>query len=356
LEDVDFRAGTIGWSDGVTTANYQPHLAFLGVGYEENEQPMFNVMDIHMEGLNEWHCVSGFSTKFSPGNSSIAISYAIPEKIQLWAGNGFNLTLVFSWTMPAGAKSTQVAVRQNSYLRLESQTVRPFEEFSKAIAHIRDFLCFALDVNISITKLVARSPHVQNNAIEDKNVPQSITLYFESVRFQQTAPTPTSHKALFNYAQIMADPQGIIQRWVELMEQTNPAMRLFLSARAGELSYLNFRFLSIAQALETFHHRFTGTKQTQSLRLTAMIADFSKFFGKSDEQESLVKQLVDTRNYYTHYNPKFETRAAEGADLWDLYCKAEILFQLHMLKAIGFDDTAIAGIVEKNSAMTERLR
>lgn len=58
--------------------------------------------------------------------------------------------------------------------------------------------------------------------------------------------------------------------------------------------------------------------------------------------------ITDTRNYYTHYDEKLKTKAAKGAQLWTLYNKLEVIFQLHILQFIGFTSGEIESIFNGN--------
>jgi hypothetical protein len=222
---------------------------------------------------------------------------------------------------------------------------------------MRDLLCFAVDENVSVHDIEARSSLILDPTSSLRK-PKDIKVLFESIRFQKTLPRIEGHKILFRFAHIAANPQIMIQAWIDLLNRSNPAMNLFLSARAGEITYLNFRFLSLAQALETYHQRSLPTsapKPNQRARLKEMIAKFSKYFGNEDAQAKLVSLTVDTRNYFTHYDLILREKAAAGRALWELYCKLEVLFQLHLLKDMGFDDPILETLVNQNSDIQEKL-
>jgi hypothetical protein len=86
-----------------------------------------------------------------------------------------------------------------------------------------------------------------------------------------------------------------------------------------------------------------------------MFRTFSKYFGDETERSKIVSLMAHSRNYFTHYDPKQKAKAADGQDLWALYCKAYVLFQLHILYGLGFDDGAIAKLVEENNPIQEKL-
>jgi hypothetical protein len=181
---------------------------------------------------------------------------------------------------------------------------------------------------------------------------------FQSIRFQETAPKIEGHRILFGYDLIAPSSQATMQAWMDLAETIGPSMNLFLSARAGEFSYLNFRFLSMAQAVETFHNRTCpeqGDWVKLKERLAQLFSAFAKHFGDDATREALIDKIVVTRDYFTHYNPDKEDAAADGEDLWTIYCKLEVLLQLHLLRKRGFTDLVVDALVAENSDIQEKL-
>ena len=78
------------------------------------------------------------------------------------------------------------------------------------------------------------------------------------------------------------------------------------------------------------------------------VKPFRSWFGSKKETESFITKVVDTRNYFTHYDSSLATKAASGEDLWKLCQKLEALFQLHLLVLVGIDPKPIVeGLVVK---------
>ena len=76
------------------------------------------------------------------------------------------------------------------------------------------------------------------------------------------------------------------------------------------------------------------------------IEPFKEVIGDEDKRD-LEKKIVGTRNYLTHHNPKKESKASKGKDLWPLCLKMEWLFQHHFLQLIGFSREQIDTLLTK---------
>ena len=65
---------------------------------------------------------------------------------------------------------------------------------------------------------------------------------------------------------------------------------------------------------------------------------------------------MDTRNYWTHYDPELESRVAKDWKLQILCFKIEALFQLHFLQQIDFNKEEIRSIVWNCEELRRKLR
>ncbi|WP_372239958.1 HEPN domain-containing protein [Pseudomonas sp. 9AZ] len=65
---------------------------------------------------------------------------------------------------------------------------------------------------------------------------------------------------------------------------------------------------------------------------------FESHFGDKATINSIVRKIVDTRNYLTHYDSTAEKRAAKGRKLWILGQKLESIFELNIYKRLSFSE------------------
>ena len=137
------------------------------------------------------------------------------------------------------------------------------------------------------------------------------------------------------------------------------------------------KFLALAQGLETYHRRTSNEKLmddsvfkklTENLikqcpeenrewlsgrlqhgnevnlgrRIKSIIEPFKELLGTSKDRKRLIRTIVDTRNYLTHYDKSLKSvSATSGRDLWLLCLKMEAIFQLHLLQVLGFTQAEV---------------
>jgi hypothetical protein len=123
---------------------------------------------------------------------------------------------------------------------------------------------------------------------------------------------------------------------------------------------LEVRFLSYAQALETYDYR--RRRKPGDLRLAQRMASVlgqcrsvsKRIVGADPAAESaFIDDFKNSRNYYTHYNPRQEKKAATGTDLYLLTIQLQALIEMSLLRQLGFGCRAIEATLERSRRLTE---
>ena len=90
-------------------------------------------------------------------------------------------------------------------------------------------------------------------------------------------------------------------------------------------------------------------------KIEDVIEPFKGVIGNEDKRCKLINEIVNTRNYLTHYNPEKESKAAKDEDLLPLCRKMELLFQLHFLRLIGFSREQIDSLLANSIPLRRQL-
>ena len=70
----------------------------------------------------------------------------------------------------------------------------------------------------------------------------------------------------------------------------------------------------------------------------------------------MIRSIVDTRNYLTHYDESLEKNAADGTELWALCQKMEAMFQLHILNILGFSENEVSEIYKNSENLRKKIK
>ena len=191
---------------------------------------------------------------------------------------------------------------------------------------------------------------------------------------------------LYPYVSIKNKAETIFNNWLEKADLLRPVYDLYFGTIYSGDMYLEFQFLSLIMALEVYHRRLIGNEDISteeheervkqilnntpdkyrewlkeklkysnepSLRKRIKeIYDMLKNIGYVTDlipkKKDFVDDVVNTRNYFVHYDQSLKNKALKGTKLYRLIQKLKVLVEICLLKEIGFLDTKIDNIYRQN--------
>lgn len=376
---------------GVSKCSLYAHQALIGIAYDDKEPVQFNKFQFSVEGIDEWVGLSGIKVDHEYQKRTASITYSPPAEIALSLNNGMRLLITFSWTLPGFPHLEEAKITQKTYFKLTSEQERPLREFISVAHKITTFLGFAIDKTVCIEKVTAASDAIVQETSDGNAVPVSISIYYQSVPYTKSEAKIDWHRMLFTFGQIKGRAEQIINNWFDAYDVIDPALNLYFSTKTGAHKYLDSKFLALAQALESYHRRTSNEKLmddvvfqelTENLikqcpeeyqewlsgrlqhgnevslgrRIKSIIEPFKEIVGASKERKKLIRTIVDTRNYLTHYEKSLKSVSASGRDLWLLCLKMEAIFQLHLLRMLGFTPAEIKSVHDNSHELQRKLK
>jgi len=369
--------------------------ALLGCLHDEKEEILINTFQFSVEGIDEWLELSGIEVvKHRLKNQMTSINYSPPDEISLNLKDGMRLLITFRPTL-AVPKITEAKIAQKGYFKLISEQERPLSDFISSAYKITTFLNFAIDKTTCMDEITVTSDKIYREIGNEKAEPVPISLYHRSLPYSETKPEVKWHEMLFTFTQIQENVESILNKWFDAYSLIDPAFNLYFSAKTGGYKFLEGKFLALAQGIETCHRRTSdeklmddtmfdqldealnalaeespeehkewisgklryGNELSLRQRIKRIIEPFKDLLGESNkERKTLIKKIVDTRNYLTHYDQSLEKEAASGRDLWLLCRKMEGIFQLHLLQVLDFTPEEISSMLDENYELRRKLR
>lgn len=376
---------------GISKSTIHANFLLRGVQYDEGEPVTFSRFQFSVEGLDEWLSVSGLRVEHNWSERSASIHFNPPKEIAVQLTDGIGFRFTFRWTPPGAPIVTEAKITQKVYITLTSESLRPIEYFLALVFKLSNFLCFATDETVSLDSATGFSHEITREVGNDKKREVPIAVYYdESTPVSEGCPKLHRHNMLFRYDHIANQLETILNSWLTNYEISAPAFNLYFASKFGAHKYLDGRFLSLAQGIETLHRR--NSQETLMLdeefdqlvativegcpsvrrewlskkleyanelplrkRIRQMLEPFESLYGGSKECKQFIGKVIDTRNYLTHYDPKLAQQAANGETLWKLCMKLEALFQLHFLRLIGLDAEFIRKLANENHALRSKV-
>lgn len=366
------------------------HQVLSGVAYDEEELVELNSFSFTVDGLDEWLDISGIEVEYADDYRSAAINYTQIDDLVYQLDNGFKLSIVFNCSLPGFGSRTEAKITQRAYLKLSSETETELSDFISVAHKITSFISFAVDASLCIKDVSATSNKILENEGQEGSRPKDIKVYYPSTLFSAELPKVKYHDMVFRFCDVKDSLKINLDKWFLAYETIEPSLNLYFTTKNGAHKYLDGKFLSLSQGLETYNRRTCketlmdkkefkdlvdllitncpeankewlegrlkyGNEITLSQRIKKIIEPFKNYVGNSRERNKLIRNIVNTRNYLTHYNEEIEDKMVAGAELFYLCQKMEAFFQLNFLKVIGFEDKKISEVLQNCHKLTKKL-
>lgn len=330
---------------------------FKGVAYRENEIPRFDTLTFSIEGIDEWIQISGFETDYQFENHSATISYKLPADVPVRLDNGMELLIAFSWKPTVILNKREAGIMQKTKFHLISQEGRELEDFMSIAKSITIFLCFVLDEIVCLDSISTVFDTLEQDVRRLRMEEFPVEVYCRSWPHSKNDSEIYQHNMLFEFEKIQSDIESMINKWIDVYEQITPAFHFYLWTQMGAYPYSEVKFLTLIQGLEAYHRKmFNENRMNLRNRIEEIIEPFKDIIGTDEERQELITSVMDTRNYWTHYNPELESKVAKGWNLEVLCSKIEALFQLHFLQLLNFSQGEIRSIAWNCQELRRKLR
>lgn len=324
--------------------------------------------------MDEWVNVFGFSIDNLPGQNEATIKYSLPQHIKLAVVDDYEVFVGFRCKWPKlSIVQNKAGIKQTPYIAIEPIQELSFEQLLNIEFRISTFF------ELAIAKHVG--PKAISAWTEEK---KQVDIFFKLLDIPVQSDCLLPRDMLFTFA----DTHGLLptplENWLAKAERLAPAYSLYTAIVENPRMYLEQRFLSLAQAVESFHRRSRKNcvlpksehKQKINRIINAVPEDdkywlqtklaysneptlFNRLEELCDEFSAVLDGLIpdtalfrrkvrDTRNYYTHYDEKLKKKAAMGQELFNLTQKLKMLLELCFLKEVGFDEITMKRLIERN--------
>jgi hypothetical protein len=186
----------------------------------------------------------------------------------------------------------------------------------------------------------------------------------------------------------MVKPEALLKTWLQMHEQHRHIFDLYFSSIKIDRQFTISRFLSAAQALESYHFEkeqsgnFPSVAEAKSnfknfrnsVLNTVLDEELKAWLVKKllyntdlrhrlndllsaiddiikpivSNKEIFISKVVCTRNYYTHYNPSLKRKSATGEELEALMYALRIVLNIHLMLECGIDFDKCHTLIERH--------
>ena len=378
-------------SERGATSLCRPTLAFIGTSYGKDERINLTEFRFSVEGLDEWLMLSSDHkrTDAQSEHSQSAFQRHGPSMRLSSDDTVAEFIVKSTYSHPQGTPSMDARITKKAYISLRSDTPRGLKHFRDLAYKLCNFLSLALDQSVSMQSISVSNVHEYSN--KESIQPLPISLFGQFAPRTERRLVIGERKALLPFQSISNKLEQLVRDWLKAYEAYDPAFDLYFLTRSNETLTLEVKLILLLQGIETLHRKEdqgeppmseeefadirssllqvcpTGSRKwlegvlrhaneiKYRTRVQDMIRPIQHWLGNSKSRKSFVNKVVDTRNYFTHYDKRIEDRVPGIRDLILLSYRLEALFQLHLLRLIGLSKQDVEFIVENNYILRSNL-
>ena len=376
-------------SPGFQTSLFYANFVFIGVHFQKSEDIRFKSISVHCLHLDEWVNISGFDIKPLGEEKEIIIKYKLPESFQADIGDGLKILINIQVTGPSLAfVQKEAAIKQETEIEIETSEDKSFEDCIKVIRQIQNFLTLGITepaYPLAITGLT----EVNKEMVEGKICYPPVEIFYRLPDISKASKTLLPVDMLFTFKDISNRFESFLRTWFGKTDSLEPVYDLYFGTLYNPRMYLEHHFLSLIQAIESFHQctcggeylSDEGYKAVYKALVTAIpenvgsdlkdrLKEYLKygnefslrkrlkeFFDKYrkildkfiEDEDAFIEKVVNTRNYQTHHDKELKERAVSGEDLYHLTQKLKMCLEVCLLAELGFSLEEIKDLFSRNS-------
>lgn len=368
---------------GFTNTTILINIIFEDLYVNSPDEIRFNSIFTTFKYLDDWILINGF--KINTDNiKKQNIEYLEPDALQYNINNTFTLYIRFNAYPSSRAINTkEITIKQNIEIELVSEN-NSLDWFLEKIQAFKYLLMLLMNNPTKYLYLKGKSSKTD----------RIITIYFNLNNEFQLKDSMGIFDALVPFNKLKSRFSDIINTWFSLYNNYKSSFILFFES-IYLLNKLNLenKYLNIVHSLESYHRKnqnYQNSYMAKEQYLSTIYKDLTKHIPTELEDDFkdalksklrfgyeyslrrrvrelfqinnnfinnfiikadiLQKEIIETRNYLTHYDEKTDFVKDEN-DLFDLCEKIKVIFIIILLFELKFSDTDVKIIIEEQELM-----
>ncbi len=329
---------------GIDSYKYSARYLFIGKKINSIDELNIKSITSRYTNLEEWIGIYGFNFKMQKHkNFDINLNYKIPNKIS-YELDDFNLDINFM-ARQSGNLKDNYSISQYSNITFFDIEDSSFNSCMNIVNDFSNFISLCVGKNVKFYDVSIKDM--------DDEIIKVYTRVYKSKLINDSKMM--NHEMFIPYNYIDEEFSTFLSRWYEKKDKLQPIISYLLEI-CDIKSYDSIAFIKAMQCLETFSRRMlTNCKDDEEYhnsRISYIISkidneEYKEWLTKKLEfsneptlgkrlneilketgfilninekrRKSIIKKLVDTRNYYTHFDESKKDKIMNGEELiWSI--------------------------------------
>ncbi len=329
------------------TAKY----AFINVDVNDENGLLFRGALVDYGDIGEWSQESVVDYEFGLKGSC---KWEVKRKPQVQLRLRDGVLVFISAGVNAGRRNNmqaEVLIRQPTFVQFYYQTEESWDRIMDDVEIVRELIAFGMDRHIELGKIKTvhdsmLPPQMRGSQSFHASFSEEVYIGTKRKDLPFIVTTGDVCLSLPDVLQLLGQNDGQCQKRLSLLR---PVIKLFLEAHiyTDEL-HVEKVFLNLARGLEAAHRSYdmiSGGKGEYVAfwpRLKALLEPLCDIEGSGFSKANLkddIKGIVDSRNYYTHYDPALYKVAMRDEQLAKLNRRLTKALRYYILKLLGLSES-----------------
>jgi len=311
----------------------------LGAWSNTNERIRLSSMDIEVAFLEDLYPNNAFEIEYE--DKGWNLSYGRPDELRAQIAN---TEIVFrQWGAVNGKGDHEWTANKKAFVSLSFKEPQLIPDVvSHYIKPIRDLasFCVGSQSHVKSVKVVT-----QFFGSEENKLPLLVRDDYKP----QVKHESDYGRQLIRIDDLESNFQFHLSSWLSSQERYRDILSLYFGVLYGRNMYQQNRFLNLSQAAEALGREKSGSRKIHLRKcLEHLWENAATIMTEIAAPKSLwLNSVVNSRNYFTHYNPKKKEKAFHGQDLRRLEAQLSVLLRCNFLDLLGFTVEEIPVLVRR---------
>lgn len=345
---------------GFPVTVYTSTIAIIGEWYNSDEDIVVSEITASYNYLNYWINCKPFSVVKDDEKKEIYMTYCMPKVVTCNVENE-KIELTYGANCE-GDSYSNFEIHQSEFVCFK------FKEkvhYKNAFDRVNDFANFlTLCIGKRISALTVTTVNQEGQEVE-----------FIYPRDTRDNGVVKEHELYIKYTYVKDNFENIMKNWLSKKDMLNPIIDYFVDAHETEFR-IPISFLKVVQAIEAYSRRMRKNeimppeifeKKVQSIlekieseddkrlvksilsneprlrqRLTELFDETNYVFNiSSAKRKSYINKIVNTRNYYTHFDKSLEDKILNPTEMFYLSRLIRSVLRVLLLQELGLSQDLI---------------
>lgn len=357
--------------------NWNVHCVVGGLRAPNIDEVNFDEVWVDFSDLQEWLCTPPIKHEEQRAAGEIVLKHA-PEDSKIISSK-LGYTLLLGSQIGTSFTMTDVSFQQKRSLSLQFDPPVSLRKLQPYILELQWFLSLGRGEPARVLRVDGLQKEVTRG---EARFPEIIDVWKGWVGSDVDVRALTRWEMLFTLDDLGNYFGPMLERWQQYREKHAAVLSSYFSTKFNRHLYSNHRILFLAHALELYHQlNFEGAVQpvakyaaridgicaavpeeaewlrqrleganrkTLAIRLRELLEAKRSLIGRLvPDEATFVAMVKDTRNYYTHYDPRLKKngRVAEGVVLMKLTNDMQAMMEALILDDLGAPNSAVQKVL-----------